>query len=137
MKKKIIVILSIIIAVFLILCAVAAFYAVPFVKSNECIIFANRNVISEDMGNDWISGSDIKALHIVDDAYIKDGIYIALNTKVSISDFSWNKISLVYDITTTVKEWDSFEKIESFNQKREIVYYFSDFTWKVERVNIM
>ena len=107
MKKNIIIIAAACV-VFALLGGIA-FYAIPCV-ANQSIAYVNRNGISASEESDWLSVSDLKLLQIVDDDMIREDLWVDLKTKTNLSWLSWNRISIICDITATAEEWDSGEE---------------------------
>ncbi|MBQ7035282.1 MAG: hypothetical protein IJN34_06055 [Clostridia bacterium] len=134
MNKKCVFILLAIGAVVLCLLAFVAFYAVPFVRGNNIIVHVNQNGINAEVESDWITNEDLKLMQIVDNDLIREDTYTSIKTKTNMSWISWNKISIIYDITANVKNWDDNAKIVQCDGKREMIFVFSDFKWIVEKV---
>ncbi len=114
-----------------------AFYAIPYVKANQSIVYVNRNGTGASEESDWLSVSDLQLLQIVEEDMIREEIGIELNTKTKLSWQSWNRISVICDITAAAEYTDSGEELARYRQKREIVFHFSHLKWKVVQVNIL
>jgi len=134
MKKYIKFIIVISLFVFLLVCL--SFYAAAYIKGNNCIVHANKNIVKEQYieYSNWISLSDYNELRIVDEAQINDTTYISLKTKPKFSIRAWNKIVIDYQIIAVIKDSDTWEEITNYNQRRAISFVFSDFKWMVDSV---
>ena len=123
-----------IIFIVVVLAIILIFYAAPFVKGNNSVVYANKNVIDINSKSVWTSSSNLKKLQIVDESLIQDNHFISIKTKSSINILSWNQILITYKINATVSDWDSLEKIKEYQETKTIVFKFLRLKWIIDNV---
>ncbi len=123
-----------IIFIVVVLAIILIFYSAPFVKGNNSVVYANKNVIDINNKSVWTSSSNFKKLQIVDESLIQDNHFISIKTKSSINILSWNQILITYKINATVSDWDSLEKIKEYQETKTIVFKFLRLKWIIDNV---
>lgn len=123
-----------IIFIVVVLAIILIFYTAPFVKGNNSVVYANKNVIDINSKSVWTSSSNLKKLQIVDESLIQDNHFISIKTKSSINILSWNQILITYKINATVSDWDSLEKIKEYQETKTIVFKFLRLKWIIDNV---
>ncbi len=119
--------------VFLLISLLLCFYAIPYVKGNDCIQYVNKNAaLAEE--DTWISVDNLKFLRIVEEDDIREDTMITIRAKPRFNLLSWNKLCIRYRITATITDWDTLEEIKKIQQERTVVFTFLDFKWVVESV---
>ena len=123
MKKAITITISCLLIAIVSVCAIK--YVMPFVNINRVIVAVNKQY-TEDEGLSWISGEDIRKLQIIEEKYRKeDGYYVSLDTRLSFKKFTLDKIVVIYEITATVKEFDTWEEVANYKESKELELIFS------------
>lgn len=135
MKKGIKVLIAVLIALFVIFMGFMSYFAMPYVKSNEMIVFANKNKIESFEEDAFVSFEDLKSLQIVDIELmesIKDS-YVQLKTKKKLKVLSFNKVSISCDINAELYTITD-NIIGQYKGEKEILFEFSNFKWNVIEV---
>ena len=128
MKKGLKISITISILLILIIMGFAAYFLQPYSKSNQLIVYANKNEI-ESYEEGYISYEDFKLLEIVEDK----GNYVELKTKQKLKILGIDSVSVLCDIKADVKD-ENWDIKAQYQDKKEIVFKFSDFKWNVIEV---
>lgn len=122
-KLTLIIILLVIVSILL---SVAAFYSVPFIRGNNHVIYANKNIVEEYNGPDWI---DFQELQLLSDETILADHNITVRTRVAPKWYSWREMSICYDITAVARDMDTGEVIEKKQGTVTLTFLFKDMQW--------
>ncbi len=135
MKRGMKILIAVLIAIFVIFMGFASYFAMPYVKSNELIVFANKNKIESFEEDAFVSFEDLKSLQIVDIKLMEDmkGSYVELKTKKKLKFLSFDKVSISCDIKAELYTFTG-NIIGQYKGEKEILFEFSNFKWNVIEV---
>ena len=130
-KLAFIIVLAIVVTALL---SVAAFYSVPFVKGNNCIIAANKTVVENEGEDNWIGYNDLAKLQLLSDETILADTYISLKTKVLPKWSAWNNLTITYEISAVATDEETGEVVQEAKGTASVQFVFKDLQWIVVSV---
>lgn len=132
LKRSVKLFIAVLSVLLVLLMGCIAYFTIPFVKSNDLILAANKNEITTVTEDAFISLDNFKSLQIVEAEDFEE-VYVELKTKKKVKILSVDKVSVYCDIKADVMD-DNWDKIAEYQGEKEILFKFSNFKWNVIEV---
>ena len=116
------------VVLFLLLC-ILAFYSLPFVRTNQTILYTNKHIQSEN--DSCLLEKPLEYLRIIPHCINSEDTKISITTNCAITIKTWNELVVCYHIKATVKDWDTWKHIAVYYGKRTLNFSFKGRRWIV------
>lgn len=131
MKKKSIII--VIFVLFVLLMLTLAFYSIPFVESNQLIVFANKTGAEGEFEDSCITEENYKKMYILK-REISENEYIRFKTVPKFKLLGVTKIMIMCDVKAMIYSLDDLSINDTYNDKLNITFEFVNDRWSVINV---